>query len=32
MWDYQVVGISPNMRGVQSGYTTLWDWSYISVK
>jgi peptide/nickel transport system substrate-binding protein len=32
MWDYQVQVISPNMRGVQNGYTTLWDWNYISVK
>ena len=32
MWDYQAVGISPNMRGVQNGYSTTWDWNYTSVK
>jgi peptide/nickel transport system substrate-binding protein len=32
MWDYQVVAISPNMRGVQNGYSTTWDWNFTSVK
>ena len=25
MWDYQAVVASPNMRGVQNGYSTTWD-------
>jgi peptide/nickel transport system substrate-binding protein len=32
MWDYQAVAISPNMRGVQNGYSTTWDWNYTSVR
>jgi peptide/nickel transport system substrate-binding protein len=32
MWDYQSVVISPNMRGVQSGYSTTWDWNFTSVR
>jgi peptide/nickel transport system substrate-binding protein len=32
MWDYQSIAISPNMRGVQNGYSTTWDWNYTSVK
>src|SRR5215203_6046209 len=32
MWDYQSLAISPNMRGVQNGYSTTWDWNYTSVK
>ncbi len=25
MWDYQAVAASPNVRGVQNGYSTTWD-------
>jgi peptide/nickel transport system substrate-binding protein len=32
MWDYQAIAISPNMRGVQNGYSTTWDWNFTSVK
>jgi peptide/nickel transport system substrate-binding protein len=32
MWDYQVVVASPNVRGVQSGYSTTWDWNFTSLE
>src|SRR5215218_5077228 len=32
MWDYQAVVCSPNVRGVQSGYSTTWDWNFMSLK
>jgi peptide/nickel transport system substrate-binding protein len=32
MWDYQAVVASPNVRGVQSGYSTTWDWNFTSLK
>ena len=32
MWDYQSVVSSPNVRGVQSGYSTTWDWNFTSLK
>jgi peptide/nickel transport system substrate-binding protein len=32
MWDYQAVVASPNVRGVQSGYSTTWDWSFTSIR
>jgi peptide/nickel transport system substrate-binding protein len=32
MWDYQSVVASPNVRGVQSGYSTTWDWSFTSLR
>jgi peptide/nickel transport system substrate-binding protein len=32
MWDYQAVVTSPNVRGVQSGYSTTWDWNFMSLK
>ncbi len=32
MWDYQATAISPNMRGVQNGYSTTWDWNFTSVE
>ena len=32
MWDYQVVATSPNVRGVQNGYSTTWDWNFTSLK
>ncbi len=31
MWDYQVVASSKNVRGVQSGYSTTWDWNFTSI-
>jgi peptide/nickel transport system substrate-binding protein len=32
MWDYQAVVASPNVRGVQSGYSTTWDWDFTSIR
>jgi peptide/nickel transport system substrate-binding protein len=32
MWDYQAVLASPNVRGVQSGYSTTWDWDFTSIR
>jgi hypothetical protein len=32
MWDYQSVVASPNVRGVQNGYSTTWDWSHTSIR
>jgi peptide/nickel transport system substrate-binding protein len=32
MWDYQTVVASPNVRGVQSGYSTTWDWNFTSLR
>jgi peptide/nickel transport system substrate-binding protein len=32
MWDYQSVVASPNVRGVQSGYATTWDWDFTSLR
>ena len=32
MWDYQSVVASPNVRGVQSGYSTTWDWNFTSIR
>jgi peptide/nickel transport system substrate-binding protein len=32
MWDYQSLAISPNMRGVQNGYSTIWDFNFTSLK
>jgi peptide/nickel transport system substrate-binding protein len=32
MWDYQSLAISPNMRGVQNGYSTIWDFNFTSMK
>jgi peptide/nickel transport system substrate-binding protein len=32
MWDYQAVVASPNVRGVQSGYSTTWDWNFTSLR
>jgi peptide/nickel transport system substrate-binding protein len=32
MWDYQVAVTSPNVRGVQNGYSTTWDWDFTSLK
>jgi peptide/nickel transport system substrate-binding protein len=32
MWDYQAVVASPDVRGVQSGYSTTWDWNFTSLR
>lgn len=32
MGDYQPVVASPDVRGVQSGYSTTWDWSFTSLR
>jgi peptide/nickel transport system substrate-binding protein len=32
MWDYQASAVSPNVRGVQNGYSTTWDWTFTSLK
>jgi peptide/nickel transport system substrate-binding protein len=32
MWDYQVISASPNVRGVQNGYSTTWDWNFTSIR
>ncbi len=32
MWDYQAIAASPNVRGVQNGYSTTWDWNFTSLR
>ena len=32
MWDYQSVVASPNVHGVQNGYSTTWDWNFTSLR
>jgi peptide/nickel transport system substrate-binding protein len=32
MWDYQTVVVSPNVRAVQSGYSTVLDFSFTSLR
>jgi peptide/nickel transport system substrate-binding protein len=32
MWDYQAVVSSPNVRGVQNGYSTTWDLNFTSIE
>ena len=32
MWDYQALAASPNVRGVQNGYSTTWDLNFTSVR
>jgi peptide/nickel transport system substrate-binding protein len=32
MWDYQSLVASPNVRGVQNGYSTTWDWNFTSLR
>ena len=32
MWDYQTVVASPNVRGVQNGYSTTWDRNFTSIR
>jgi peptide/nickel transport system substrate-binding protein len=32
MWDYQALAASPNVRGVQNGYSTTYDWSFTSLR
>jgi peptide/nickel transport system substrate-binding protein len=32
MWDYQATVTSPNVRGVQNGYSTTWDLNFTSIE
>ena len=32
MWDYQQSVASPNVRGVQNGYSTTWDYDFTSLR
>ncbi len=32
MWDYQTLAVSPNVRGVQNGYSTIWDLNFSSLR
>ncbi len=32
MWDYQATLASPNVRGVQNGYSTTWDLNFTSLR
>jgi peptide/nickel transport system substrate-binding protein len=32
MWDYQSIVASPNVRGVQNGYSTIWDLNFSSLR
>jgi peptide/nickel transport system substrate-binding protein len=32
MWDYQAIAASPNVRGVQNGYSTTWDYNFTSLR
>jgi len=32
MWDYQALAASPNVRGVQNGYSTTWDLNFTSLR
>ena len=32
MWDYQTVVVSPNVRGVQNGYSTILDFNFTSLR
>jgi len=32
MWDYQSIAASPNVRGVQNGYSTIWDLNFSSLR
>jgi peptide/nickel transport system substrate-binding protein len=32
MWDYQHTAVSPNVRGVQNGYSTIWDLNFTSIR
>jgi peptide/nickel transport system substrate-binding protein len=32
MWDYQATVASPNVRGVQNGYSTTWDLNFTSIE
>jgi peptide/nickel transport system substrate-binding protein len=32
MWDYQSLAVSPNVRGVQNGYSTIWDLNFSSLR
>ena len=32
MWDYETMVASPNVRGVQNGWTTTWDLNFTSLR
>jgi peptide/nickel transport system substrate-binding protein len=32
MWDYTTAVASPNVRAVQNGYSTTWDWNFTSIE
>jgi hypothetical protein len=32
MWDHQAAVASRNVRAVQSGYSTTWDWDFTSIR
>jgi peptide/nickel transport system substrate-binding protein len=32
MWDYQTAAVSPNVRGVQNDYSTVWDLNFTSLR
>jgi peptide/nickel transport system substrate-binding protein len=32
MWDYTQAVVSPNVRGVQNGYSTTWDYNFTSLR
>jgi peptide/nickel transport system substrate-binding protein len=32
MWDYQHIAASPNVRGVQNGYSSIWDLNFTSIR
>jgi peptide/nickel transport system substrate-binding protein len=32
MWDYQSAVVSPDVRGVQNGFSQTWDWSFTSLR
>jgi len=32
MWDYTQAVASPNVRGVQNGYSTTWDYNFTSLR
>jgi peptide/nickel transport system substrate-binding protein len=32
MWDYQSVVASPDVRGVQNGFSQTWDWNFTSLR
>ena len=32
MWDYEAIVASPDVRGVQNGFSHTWDWSFTSLR